>query len=137
TIQYIGFVMLLILFCILGFAYHQILDKSVAAFVVLITLANFFQNFGPNTTTFIIPSEAFPTRFRSTCHGISAASGKIGAVIAQLGFFHLKDRGGKNKFIPQLIQIFALFMLVGLLFTWFVPETKGKSLEQLSEESDD
>ncbi|ORX73643.1 phosphate:H+ symporter [Linderina pennispora] len=137
TIQYIGFVMLLILFCILGFAYHQILDKSVAAFVVLITLANFFQNFGPNTTTFIIPSEAFPTRFRSTCHGISAASGKIGAVIAQLGFFHLKDRGGKNKFIPQLIQIFALFMLVGLLFTWFVPETKGKSLEQLSEESED
>ncbi|KAJ1645308.1 hypothetical protein J3B02_001342 [Coemansia erecta] len=136
TIQFIGFVVLLILFCILGFAYHQILDRSVAGFVVLFTLAQFFQNFGPNTTTFIIPSEAFPTRFRSTCHGISAASGKIGAVIAQLGFFQLKNRGGKNAFIPHLIQIFALFMLVGLIFTWFVPETKGKSLEELSEESE-
>ncbi|KAJ2870238.1 hypothetical protein GGH93_005732 [Coemansia aciculifera] len=136
TIQFIGFTMLLILFCILGFAYHQILDKSVAAFIVLITLAQFFQNFGPNTTTFIIPSEAFPTRFRSTCHGISAASGKVGAVVAQLGFFHLKDRGGKNAFIPQLIQIFALFMLIGLIFTWFVPETKGKTLEELSDELD-
>ncbi|KAJ2337230.1 hypothetical protein GGI00_000373 [Coemansia sp. RSA 2681] len=136
TIQFIGFTALLILFCILGFAYHQILDRSVAAFVVIITLAQFFQNFGPNTTTFIIPSEAFPTRFRSTCHGISAASGKVGAVVAQLGFFHLKDRGGKNAFIPQLIQIFALFMLIGLIFTWFVPETKGKTLEELSDESD-
>ncbi|KAJ2787224.1 hypothetical protein GGI15_000885 [Coemansia interrupta] len=136
TIQFIGFVALLILFCILGFAYHQILDKSVAGFVVLITLAQFFQNFGPNTTTFIIPAEAFPTRFRSTCHGISAASGKIGAVIAQLGFFQLKNRGGKNAFIPHLIQIFALFMLIGLVFTWFVPETKGKSLEELNEESE-
>ncbi|KAJ2463001.1 hypothetical protein GGI03_004122, partial [Coemansia sp. RSA 2337] len=80
---------------------------------------------------------AFPTRFRSTCHGISAASGKVGAVVAQLGFFHLKDRGGKNAFIPQLIQIFALFMLIGLVFTWFVPETKGKTLEELSDELDD
>ncbi|KAJ2531697.1 hypothetical protein GGH20_001411 [Coemansia sp. RSA 1937] len=133
TIQFIGFTVLLVLFCILGFGYHKILDKSVAGFVVLFTLAQFFQNFGPNTTTFIIPAEAFPTRFRSTCHGISAACGKVGAVVAQLGFFQLKDRGGKNAFIPQLIQIFALFMLVGLVFTWFVPETKGKSLEELSE----
>ncbi|KAJ2828848.1 hypothetical protein IWW50_001168 [Coemansia erecta] len=136
TIQFIGFTVLLILFCILGFAYHQILDKSVAGFVVLFTLAQFFQNFGPNTTTFIIPAEAFPTRFRSTCHGISAACGKAGAVVAQLGFFQLKDRGGKNAFIPHLIQIFALFMLVGLVFTWFVPETKGKSLEELSEDDE-
>ncbi|PIA16946.1 phosphate permease [Coemansia reversa NRRL 1564] len=136
TIQFIGFTVLLILFCILGFAYHKILDKSVAGFVVLFTLAQFFQNFGPNATTFIIPAEAFPTRFRSTCHGISAACGKIGAVVSQLGFFQLKDRGGKNEFIPELIQIFALFMLVGLIFTWFVPETKGKSLEELNDEAD-
>ncbi|KAJ2082926.1 hypothetical protein H4R24_001196 [Coemansia sp. RSA 988] len=136
TIQFIGFTVLLTLFCILGFAYHKILDKSVAGFVVLFTLAQFFQNFGPNATTFIIPAEAFPTRFRSTCHGISAACGKIGAVVSQLGFFQLKDRGGKNEFIPELIQIFALFMLVGIIFTWFVPETKGKSLEELSDEAE-
>ncbi|KAI9502953.1 major facilitator superfamily domain-containing protein [Coemansia spiralis] len=134
TIQFIGFTMLLILFCILGFGYNKILDHSVAAFVVLITLAQFFQNFGPNTTTFIIPSEAFPTRFRSTCHGISAASGKVGAVISQLGFYQLKDKGGKNQFIGHLLQIFALFMLIGLIFTFFVPETRGKTLEELNDE---
>lgn len=49
-------------------------------------MANFFQNFGPNTTTFIIPGEVFPTRYRSTAHGICAASGKLGAIIAQVSF---------------------------------------------------
>ncbi|EXC21110.1 hypothetical protein L484_017122 [Morus notabilis] len=31
-------------------------------------------------TTFIVPAELFPVRFRSTCHGISAAAGKAGAI---------------------------------------------------------
>jgi PHS family inorganic phosphate transporter-like MFS transporter len=53
------------------------------AFIFLYCLANFFQNFGPNTTTFIIPGEAFPTRYRSTAYGISAACGKLGAIVAQ------------------------------------------------------
>ncbi|KAJ1734680.1 hypothetical protein LPJ72_002233 [Coemansia sp. Benny D160-2] len=136
TIQFIGFAFLIVLFCILGFGYHKILDKSVAGFIVLFTLAQFFQNFGPNTTTFIIPAEAFPTRFRSTCHGISAASGKVGAVISSLGFFHLKDKGGKDAFIPHLIEIFALFMLLGFIVTWFVPETRGKTLEELNDEEE-
>jgi PHS family inorganic phosphate transporter-like MFS transporter len=82
-------------------------------FVLWYCMANFFQNFGtslpchlfssrllklllpgPNSTTFVIPGEAFPTRYRSTAHGISAASGKLGAIIAQVGFARLKDHGG-------------------------------------------
>ena len=43
-----------------------------------------------NTTTFIIPGEVFPTRYRSTAHGISAASGKFGAIIAQIMAFKLR-----------------------------------------------
>jgi len=71
-------------------------------FVLLYCLANFFQNFGPNTTTFIVPGEVFPTRYRSTGHGISAASGKLGAIIAQVGFIYLKDKGGPDKFIKHM-----------------------------------
>ena len=40
----------------------------------------------PNTTEFIIPGELFPTKFRSTCHGIASASGKVGAVVGTFGF---------------------------------------------------
>ena len=49
---------------------------------------------GPNATTFIVPGECFPTRYRSTYYGISAASGKLGAVIAQSMTAIL--RGGHN-----------------------------------------
>ncbi|KAJ2004785.1 hypothetical protein GGI04_001641 [Coemansia thaxteri] len=136
-IQLMGFAALTVLYIVLGFAYHQILDRSVAGFIVLFTLAQLFQNFGPNVTTFVIPGEVFPTRFRSTAHGISAAMGKLGAIVAQGGFMQLKDRGGKNAFINRLLQIFALFMLVGLLVTFWIPESKGKTLEEICDESEE
>ncbi|KAI7823099.1 major facilitator superfamily domain-containing protein [Kickxella alabastrina] len=137
TMQLMGFGALTVLYIVIGFAYHQILDRSVAGFIVLFTLAQLFQNFGPNVTTFVIPGEVFPTRFRSTAHGIAAASGKLGAIIAQGGFMQLKDRGGKNEFIDRLIQIFALFMLLGFAVTFWIPETKGKTLEEICDESEE
>ena len=88
----------------MGFAYDKLTATSGGqkAFVFLYCLTNFFQNFGPNTTTFIVPGEAFPTRYRSTAHGISAASGKLGAIVAQVGFGKLVNIGGPNKFVPHL-----------------------------------
>ena len=41
----------------------------------------------------------------------------------------MKDIGGKDKFIPDLFIILSIFMVIGLVFTFFIPETKGKSLE--------
>ncbi|KAJ1934765.1 hypothetical protein EC988_008703, partial [Linderina pennispora] len=73
-IQLIGFAALTVLYVVIGFAYHQILDASNVGFIVLFTLAQLFQNFGPNVTCFVWPGEVFPTRFRSTAHGISAAA---------------------------------------------------------------
>ena len=107
-------------------------------FVFIYCLANFFQNFGPNTTRFVILGEAFPTRYRSTAHGISAASGKLGAIIAQVGFAQLKDHGGatgSNAFVGHILEIFALFMLTGIFSTLLIPETKGRTLEDISNES--
>ncbi|GAA5939321.1 phosphate transporter PHO84 [Sporobolomyces koalae] len=132
-----GFVVLTITLCCMGFGYHKLKDNAVGAFVFLYCLTNFAQNAGPNTTTFVVPGEVFPTRYRSTAHGISAASGKFGAIIAQIIAFKLKDRGGKNAFVPHILQIFALFMLTGIFSTLLIPETKGKSLEELSGEDQD
>ncbi|CAG8688738.1 15266_t:CDS:2, partial [Dentiscutata erythropus] len=120
-IQLMGFTALTALFIVLGFGFNPIKDKSIPLFI-------FFMNFGPNATTFIVPGEVFPTRYRSTGHGISAASGKLGAIIAQVG------EKGSNAFLPHLLQIFAAFMFAGLLFTFLIPETKGKTLEELSNE---
>nr|AFU55746.1 phosphate transporter [Boletus edulis] len=136
-IQLMGFCILTVLFITMGFAYDK-LNASTSgknAFVFLYCLTNFFQNFGPNTTTFVVPGEAFPTRYRSTAHGISAASGKLGAVVAQLGFGQLINIGGTNKFIQHIMEIFAFFMLTGIFSTLLIPETKQKTLEDLSNEN--
>ncbi|GAA5824160.1 hypothetical protein JCM5353_006161 [Sporobolomyces roseus] len=136
-LQLTGFIVLTILLCCMGFGYHKLKENAVGAFVFLYCATNFMQNFGPNTTTFVVPGEVFPTRYRSTAHGISAASGKFGAIIAQIIAFKLKDRGGKNAFVPHILEIFALFMFTGIFSTLLIPETKGKSLEELSGEDQD
>jgi len=131
-----GFAALAVLFIVMGFAYNKMIatTQGKAAFVFLYCLANFFQNFGPNTTTFIVPGEAFPTRYRSTAHGISAASGKLGAVVAQVAFQWLKDIGGSNAFLNHILQIFAVFMLTGIFSTLLIPETNQRTLESLSDD---
>ncbi|KAG6917702.1 hypothetical protein DXG01_001474 [Tephrocybe rancida] len=135
-IQLMGFIVLTVLFIIMGFGYDKLTSTPAATkgFVVLYCFANFFQNFGPNTTTFIIPGEVFPTRYRSTAHGISAASGKLGAIVALVGFALLKDIGGTDAFFKHILEIFALFMLTGIFSTLLLSETNGFSLEQLSNE---
>ncbi|KAG1875500.1 major facilitator superfamily domain-containing protein [Suillus subalutaceus] len=137
-IQLMGFTVLTILFVIMGFAYNKLDNPDTPStqkvFVFLYCLTNFFQNFGPNTTTFVIPGEAFPTRYRSTGHGISAASGKLGAIVAQVGFARLVNIGGTGAFIGHIMEIFAFFMFTGIFSTLLIPETKQRSLEDISNE---
>ncbi|KKY22702.1 putative phosphate:h+ symporter [Phaeomoniella chlamydospora] len=138
-IQLGGFIILTILFIVIGFAYNHLSDHGLLALYVL---AEFFFNFGPNATTFIVPGECFPTRYRSTSHGISAASGKVGAIIAQCVFGPLRTRGAEpgakgraaNPWLNHIMQIFALFMLCGCFTTLLIPETKRKTLEELAGE---
>ncbi|KAI0046572.1 MFS general substrate transporter [Auriscalpium vulgare] len=130
-IQLMGFSVLSVLFLIMGFAYNPLTSSrsSMKGFVFLYCLSNFFQNFGPNVTTFVIPGEVFPTRYRSTGHGFSAACGKLGAIVAQVIFF---KKGGDVKII---LEILAFVMMTGILSTLLLPETKGRSLEELSNEN--
>ncbi|KZV84845.1 MFS general substrate transporter [Exidia glandulosa HHB12029] len=91
TIQLQGFLMAALFLAILAGKFHSL---STPAFVVCFALLQFFFNFGANTTTFLYPAEVFPTRFRSTAHGVSAASGKAGAIISSLAFNSLAKKIG-------------------------------------------
>lgn len=82
-------------------------------FVILYGLTFFFANFGPNTTTFVIPSESFPTRARATCHGISAACGKLGAVIGSSGLKPLL----KATNLQTILIVCAAVSLIGAIWT--------------------
>lgn len=107
----------------------------------ILTSDSQFFNFGPNSTTFIVPGECFPTRYRSTSHGISAASGKIGSIIAQAAIAPLRVRGTvkggpSNPWLNHVLEIYALFMFLGIFTTLCIPETKRMTLEALSGEED-
>ncbi|CAO3667427.1 unnamed protein product [Umbelopsis ramanniana] len=136
-IQYLGFFICGVLFIILGAAWFPIRSVNVALFIVLFAIIQFFFNFGPNTTTFISPAEVFPTRHRSRAHGIAAASGKAGAIISTFGFNALADIGGPpgaETFLPNVLIIFGVIMLLGMVTTLWVPESKGKSLDYFERE---
>ena len=133
-IQLGGFIILTILFFIWGFAYNVI---SSNAMFCIYSLCNFFQNFGPNTTTFIVAGEVFSTRYHSSGHGLSAASGKIGAIISQALIGPLRNKGGVNHWMNHIMKIYGGYMALGILTTLLIPETKRKSLEQLTQENDD
>jgi hypothetical protein len=94
----------------------------------------------PNTTTFIVPGECFPTRYRSTSHGLSAAAGKIGSIVAQAAIAPLRTRGASpghpNPWLGHVMQIFAFFMLLGCFSTLLIPETRRVTLERLAGEFD-
>jgi len=138
-IQMMGFILLTILFMAIGFGFHHL---SSNALLGLYILCQFFFNFGPNSTTFLVPGECFPTRYRSTSHGISAASGKLGAILAQVLIGPLRTKGAlknataKNAspWLNHVMQIFAAFMFAGIFTTLLIPETKRKTLEELTTE---
>ena len=100
-------------------------------FSVFYGLTFFFSNFGPNSTTFIVPVELFSARFRSQCHGISAAAGKAGAII---GAFVVQSYTAEVKDVRKAIVALSVENLFGFLFTFLVPETKNGSPEEISGE---
>ncbi|KAE8685572.1 putative inorganic phosphate transporter 1-7 [Hibiscus syriacus] len=147
SIQLIGFFFMTVFMFALAIPYHHwTLEPNRIGFVIMYALTFFFANFGPNATTFVVPAEIFPARLRSTCHGISAAAGKAGAIIGAFGFLYAAqstDPAKTDAGYPTGIGVrYSLIMLgvinfFGMLFTLLVPESKGKSLEELTGENAD
>jgi PHS family inorganic phosphate transporter-like MFS transporter len=77
-------------------------------------------------------TQQFPARLRSTCHGISAASGKAGAIVGAFGFLYAADGIGVRK----TLIVLGVINFLGMIFTFLVPESKGKSLEEMSGEGE-
>ncbi|CAL9758024.1 unnamed protein product [Musa acuminata subsp. burmannicoides] len=111
------------------------------SFVVMYDFTFFFANFGPNSTTFIVPAEIFTARLRSTCHGISVAACKAGAIVGAFGFLYAaqsRDPAKRDKGYLAGIEVRnALFLVVstnflGLVFSLLVPASKGFSLKEMS-----
>ncbi len=87
---------------------------------------SFFINFGPNATTFLIPSEIYPIHLRARAHGLSAAVGKAGAFIGAFFLPLLLNNMG----LAYTMAVVAIASFLGIFATFLVPEMKGVSLEK-------
>ncbi|GMH18860.1 hypothetical protein Nepgr_020701 [Nepenthes gracilis] len=145
-IQLMGFFFMTVFMFALAFPYHHWQKKGHhIGFIIMYSLTFFFANFGPNTTTFVVPAEIFPARLRSTCHGISAAAGKAGAIVGAFGFLYLsqeKDPALRDPGYPagigkkKSLIVLGVLSFIGMVFTLLVPESKGMSLEEAACEAD-
>jgi PHS family inorganic phosphate transporter-like MFS transporter len=124
-IQVQGFFMMAVTYAALGLLSAQ-LRHAPALMLFLYGLTFFFSNFGPNSTTFILPSETFPPHLRSTLNGFCAASGKLGAVLGSAVFVPLKTAFG----VGGTMTACAVVALLGLAVTLaFVEDRRGKGME--------
>ena len=129
-IQLIGFACMAVTF--IGIALLGDAKAILVPFVILYGLNYFFTEFGPNTTTFVIPAEIFPARIRTTSHGIAATVGKAGAAIGTFTFPLLQSQFG----LPGPMWVAGGAAAIGFALTFaLLPEPRGLSLEEASRDN--
>ncbi len=125
-IQIVGFAVMGTSFFILGIVPG--VEHHFSLFLTFYGLSYFFTEFGPNTTTFVMPSELFPTEYRATGHGFSAGIGKLGA-FAGVFLFPITT---KSIGLSGTLILVSIIAFAGIVTTLLLPEPKGKSLENIS-----
>jgi MFS family permease len=128
--QVAGFAVLVVAFGML--AAVPALTASLGPFLAVFGLSYFFVEFGPNITTFVLPSEIFPLQARATGHGVSAGVGKLGAFTGVFVVPALEARVG----LRGMLAVAAVAALAGVLLSYLLPEAAGRSLEEVSGDED-
>jgi nitrate/nitrite transporter NarK len=127
-LQFIGFSVMAGAF--LTLAIVPALTEHVAPFLAVLGLSYFFIEFGPNTTTFVLPSEVFPVSVRTTGHGMAAGIGKLGAFVGVFLVPVLQDHIG----LRGLLAVAGFSAILGFLVTTVLPEPAQRTLEDIGSE---
>ena len=130
---YIGSVGMIIGFLLLGVSLQQKAVGLVSLIGVLIFIASFAMSMGP--VVWVILSEMFPNKIRSVAMSVAvaaqwAANGLVSATFPPLMESEANNSAPWNGSMPYFI--FIAFIIVIIFLTYkFIPETKGKSLEEI------
>ncbi|KAF3175513.1 hypothetical protein TWF225_002741 [Orbilia oligospora] len=122
--QIVGFMFDFILFIIPAFAFKYFTSREhIYGFQAMYFLSSFFNQFGPNSVTFLVAAEVYPASVRASAHGFGAAIGKLGAVAAAILYSYI-DTQTKFYVVPW-------FGLGGAIMTWlWLPDTTGLDLAE-------
>jgi SP family arabinose:H+ symporter-like MFS transporter len=109
--------------------FFQMTEGILVLVFILGYIAFFAASLGP--ALWVVAAELFPNRLRSKGMSVAIVSLWIACTIVTIAFpIMLEQLSGGVTFL-----IFAIICLGSLIFVWcFVPETKGKTLEELEAE---
>ncbi len=112
-----------------GWAYHQRLKGPVPVVLVVAAIACYCCTLAP--ITWVILSEIFPNRIRGGAMSVSVVSLWLGNFLLSQAFPVMYEKLG----LANCFWVYAAICLAGFAFLCFnLPETKGKTLEQIERE---
>jgi sugar porter (SP) family MFS transporter len=114
-----------------GLGYSFYADLGGATVVILVLMNVMFYSISLAPLLWVVLSEIFPTRVRGAAISIGALAHWVGNFTLTYFFPAIKENlGWANNF-----WLYGVICAVGFLVIWRVlPETKGKTLEQLEKE---
>ncbi|XP_048106251.1 solute carrier family 2, facilitated glucose transporter member 12 isoform X1 [Alosa alosa] len=103
--------------------------KWISLVSLLVYVAGFSFSLGP--MVYVVLSEIFPTGIRGKAVSVVSAFNWATNLIISMTFLTITEKIG----LPNVIFCYAVMSFVLLIFViLFIPETKGRSLEQISKE---
>jgi SP family sugar porter-like MFS transporter len=120
---------LTVIYLATGWAYHEHLKGLVPVILVVAAIACYCYSLAP--ITWVILSEIFPNRIRGAAMSVSVVALWLGNFLLSQTFPIMDQKLG----LANCFWIYAGICLAGFLFIFFnLPETKGKTLEQIERE---
>jgi len=112
-----------------GWAYHEHIKGLVPVILVVAAIACYCCTLAP--ITWVILSEIFPNRIRGGAMSVSVVALWLGNFLLSQTFPVMYEKLG----LANCFWVYAAICLAGFLFIFFkLPETKGKTLEQIERE---
>ena len=129
TLMLTGSVGLAGIYTLLGLSYFFEFKGLVMIVFVVLAIGFYAMSLGP--VTWVLLSEIFPNRVRGVAMAVCTAALWIASFLLTYTFPFLNSGLGTGG----TFLLYAVICLSGFLFVWRrIPETKGKSLEQLEKE---
>jgi len=115
-----------VIYLLVGWAYHQHMKGLVPVTLVVAAIGCYCYSLAP--ITWVILSEIFPNRIRGGAMSVSVVALWMGNFVVSQTFPLMYQKLG----LAQCFWVYAVICFAGFLFILMrLPETKGKTLEQI------
>ncbi|WP_066222709.1 D-xylose transporter XylE [Formosa haliotis] len=118
----------------LGFVFFSGATGYLALGCMMLYVASFAMSWGP--VVWVLLSEIFPNKIRGKAMAVAVAAQWISNYLVSLTFPMMDD----NSYLTEQFNhgfaywVYGIMSILAMLFVWkYVPETKGKTLEEMND----